>query len=84
MTTESNVMSAIGRELERAEEREYLSLLVQNSSIITAVFYPHIKQLTVELVVRHINLKYGKYVIAWCDSTNPHKIEIWYKEIALT
>lgn len=76
-------MADIVCQLQRAQELEYLSLLIQSNSVVTAVFYPHIKSSTVSIVVRHINLKYGKYVMAWRDTADPHKIEIWHKQIAL-
>lgn len=85
MSVESQfAMLDISRQLARAEEQEYLVLLVQNNNIITALFYPHIKNFTVEMVVRSINKKYGQHVIAYRDNQDPHKIEIWHKEIALT
>lgn len=83
MSTSSElVMSDIGHQLERAQEMQYLSLLVQNDSVITAIFYPHIKSVTVDFVVKHINIKYGKHVLVWRDDQDPYKIEIWHKEIA--
>lgn len=71
------VMCVIGTQLRKARDKEYLIELLEDSTHISATFNKNIRNFTIEMVLRHLREKYGKYVIVVRSESDPSKFDIW-------
>lgn len=75
-TSCSQVLSIIGEQLRKAKDKQYLTELSESSCQITGTFNSNIKNFTIEMVLRHLRIKYGQYVCVCRSTEEPCKFEI--------
>jgi hypothetical protein len=72
----SQVLSIIGQQLRKAKDKDYLTELSESDCHISGTFNSNIKNFTIEMVLRHLRVKYGQYVFVCRSIEEPCKFEI--------
>lgn len=75
----NNVMEFIESELIRASERNYITDISSSSHQIKVIFNQNLKKYTVNIVLQHMNMKYGKLVHIHRDEKDDRTVFIWNK-----
>lgn len=76
---QKNVMESIEKELLRASERNYVTDITTNNSEIKARFNSSLKLYTVNIVMKHLSIKYGSFVHVHKCETDDRLFYIWNK-----
>ena len=75
----NNVMEFIESELIRASERNYIIDISSSSHKIKVTFNQNLKKYTVNIVLQHMNMKYGELVHIHRDEKDDRTVFIWNK-----
>ena len=76
---ETNAMQNIEKELLRASERNYITDISSTNSEIIARFSPSLKLYTVNIVMKHLSIKYGSFVHVHKSDSDNRLFYIWNK-----
>ena len=76
---ETNAMQNIEKELLRASERNYITDITTSDSEIKARFSSSLKLYTVNIVMKHLSIKYGSFIHVHKCETDDRLFYIWNK-----